>query len=549
YLEKGQSLKECMDIWREIQKSEREERATQRAIEIEKSEMAFRLRELEVREKELEKTKGDKSVPQISNKQSVKLPKFQESQDPDVFLKTFEKLAKLHDWDKTEWAIRLVPLLSGKALEAYSRLSDDDNANYDVIKTSILKRYELTSEAYRLKLRNCRQLPDESFKDFTVRLETYLKHWCEREDIGSDFGKLYDLLLREQVIQQCSKDLQLWVLEHNPKSIGDVVNFAESYQTAQNRSFPSQYKQNRQYTGGHNSNNFRNDSSIGKVRSRPITDKGESISRDRNNLPVRREFRKCFFCEKPGHILTDCPVKKSRERQLATDDVVSGLDVVKGHVGNKSVSVLRDTGSSTVFVNSKLVGKDNETGRVKEILLADGTRRKCQEVLVDIGTPFISGKVVALVLDTPSADIIVGNYVNKFIPREIGDVAMVGDTRQVNTQTDPVAVQTRSQAKVESLAERDHLIDTVITNDKSQGICDKQDLKLAQKSDSSLDRVRRLATEGPFEGKSYFIEKDDVLYRFYGSQLGNRIQQIVVPKPYRSTVLSLAHDTPLAGHL
>ncbi|KAL5007617.1 hypothetical protein ScPMuIL_016423, partial [Solemya velum] len=483
---KGQSLKECMDIWREIQKSEREERATQRAIEIEKSEMAFRLRELEVREKELEKTKGDKSVPQISNKQSVKLPKFQESQDPDVFLKTFEKLAKLHDWDKTEWAIRLVPLLSGKALEAYSRLSDDDNANYDVIKTSILKRYELTSEAYRLKLRNCRQLPDESFKDFTVRLETYLKHWCEREDIGSDFGKLYDLLLREQVIQQCSKDLQLWVLEHNPKSIGDVVNFAESYQTAQNRSFPSQYKQNRQYTGGHNSNNFRNDSSIGKVRSRPITDKGESISRDRNNFPVRRDFRKCFFCEKPGHILTDCPVKKSRERQLATDDVVSGLDVVKGHVGNKSVSVLRDTGSSTVFVNSKLVGKDNETGRVREILLADGTRRKCQEVLVDIGTPFISGKVVALVLDTPFADIIVGNYVNKFIPREIGDVAMVGDTRQVNTQTDPVA-----------------------------GNC----------SGTGVDLD---------------IEKCDV---------ESEIQQIVVPKPYRSTVLSLAHDTPLAGHL
>ncbi|KAL5019661.1 hypothetical protein ScPMuIL_002553, partial [Solemya velum] len=202
--------------------------------------------------------------------------------------------------------------------------------------------------------------------------------------------------------------------------------------------------------------------------------------------------------------------------------------VVKGHVGNKSVSVLRDTGSSTVFVNSKLVGKDNETGRVREILLADGTRRKCQEVLVDIGTPFISGKVVALVLDTPFADIIVGNYVNKFIPREIRDVAMVGDTRQVNTQTDP--------AKVESLAERDHLIDTMITNNKSQGICDKQDLKLAQKSDSSLDRVRRLATEGPFEGKSYFIEKDDVLYRFYGSQLRNQIQQIVkaplVPIPH-----------------
>ncbi|KAL5013072.1 hypothetical protein ScPMuIL_011623 [Solemya velum] len=38
------------------------------------------------------------------------------------------------------------------------------------------------------------------------------------------------------------------------------------------------------------------------------------------------------------------------------------------------------------------------------------------------------------------------------------------------------------------------------------------------------------------------------LHSIYGHQTPC-IQQIVVPKPYRSTVLSLAHDTPLAGHL
>lgn len=53
----------------------------------------------------------------------------------------------MHKWDKSEWAIHLVPLLTGKALEAYSRLSDGESGKYDKIKEAILKRYELTSEA------------------------------------------------------------------------------------------------------------------------------------------------------------------------------------------------------------------------------------------------------------------------------------------------------------------------------------------------------------------------------------------------------------------
>lgn len=48
-------------------------------------------------------------------------------------------------------------MLSGKALEAYSKLSDEDSDDYDVIKRAILKRYELTAEAYPEKSRQCRQ--------------------------------------------------------------------------------------------------------------------------------------------------------------------------------------------------------------------------------------------------------------------------------------------------------------------------------------------------------------------------------------------------------
>jgi hypothetical protein len=49
------------------------------------------------------------------------------------------------------------------------RLSEEDSVEYEKVKTAILVRYELTSEAYREKFGNAFQLRDESFREYTVR--------------------------------------------------------------------------------------------------------------------------------------------------------------------------------------------------------------------------------------------------------------------------------------------------------------------------------------------------------------------------------------------
>ena len=43
-------------------------------------------------------------------------------EDIEVVPTTFERLAVVHKWPKSEWPIKLIPQLSGKALEAYSRM-------------------------------------------------------------------------------------------------------------------------------------------------------------------------------------------------------------------------------------------------------------------------------------------------------------------------------------------------------------------------------------------------------------------------------------------
>lgn len=132
--------------------------------------------------------------------------------------------------------------------------------------------------------------------------------------------------------------------------------------------------------------------------------------------------------------------------------------MVSGEVGEKIVSVLRDTGCSTVFVNSKLVSDDEKTGRTKVITLADGTRRTCSEAIVSVKTPYISGKVHALCLDSPFADVIIGNNVSIVVPKEAEPLSMI-ETAETVDEEECGVVQTRSETRKQEDAKKPKLDD------------------------------------------------------------------------------------------
>ena len=275
-LDKGEKLEVCLEWLKNMQATEREDRAAEREMRKIEMEREVKLRELEIREKEL--AHGNVQPHSTPNLKS-KLPKFHEGQDPDVFLKSFEKLAALHKIPKLEWALRLVPLLCGKALEAFSRLPDGDSRNYDEIKTAILSRYELTAEAYREKFRNSSQFSDESFKEFAVRLVGFLRHWLEREVIDNDFAKFADLVAREQLMVSCSKELKLWIKEQKPKTVDELTEKAEAFQQAHKNEHVSKPDQ--------------------------LKHPGKSFQYKEKQA----ETRTCFICQKAGHIATNCPSK------------------------------------------------------------------------------------------------------------------------------------------------------------------------------------------------------------------------------------------------
>ena len=116
-----------------------------------------------------------------------------------MFLTSFERLATIHKWPKTQLPVRLIPQLNGKALEAYSLMSVTESKVYDKIKKNILDRYGLSSCEYRERFRQCKQIIGETFREYTVRMKAYFEHWQDTESIGNNYDALVDLMLREQL--------------------------------------------------------------------------------------------------------------------------------------------------------------------------------------------------------------------------------------------------------------------------------------------------------------------------------------------------------------
>ena len=100
---------------------------------------------------------------------TLKIPYLRDEDDIETYLCTFERIAVANKWKEDTWATRVVPLLTGKAREAYVRMNIEDSDNYTLLKKAIMLRYDLTPENYRKQFRSCRKAPDETFVEWGIR--------------------------------------------------------------------------------------------------------------------------------------------------------------------------------------------------------------------------------------------------------------------------------------------------------------------------------------------------------------------------------------------
>ncbi|KAL8561887.1 hypothetical protein ACOMHN_046677 [Nucella lapillus] len=556
----------------ENRKMEAEMENRKMEAEMEKLRLETRLREKELEIQRLgiksEDSDAPSSIPghhRPNHAPRPQLPKFSEGSDSmDAYISRFEVFARSQGWPEREWAMILSALLTGKALNIFSTLPAVQQSDFDCLKKALLQGFDLTEEAFRKKFRSVRLQAGETYIQFGARLEHYFQKWLELSGTGEEFLELKELILREQVLTGCGPELTIHLRERQPKTTAELLQMAEIYREA--RADTKSCVRQVSSTGE------RGDKKPDELpRKSAQSTKGVSEQRSLG----QREIRECFLCHKRGHIARDCRTRVQRaaamerttecrvERPVVKEGVrggeeevqpvastveqaVSGvqdigllgsLPVKEGWIGQCKVKVLRDTGCSCGVVRASLVKEKDLTGQVQTCTLIDGTKREFPVAELVVQTPYFSGKLSALVMESPIYDLIVGNVPGARDP---------GDPLLMTAET--AAVQTRSHR-----AEKG--VKPLLVSARKAGIeASSEEVRKAQEGDPSLEKLWKLARGEKRQevrgGKADFQVKNGLLHRmFTKTKTGKVTSQLVVPACFRETVMSVGHESLMAGHL
>ena len=178
----------------------------------------------------------------------------------------------------------LSALLSGTALDVYARLSSDDAVKYEVVKTALLKRYNLTEEGFRSKFKNSKPEEGENARQFVTRITTYLNQWMRMAEVTT-LETLKDLMIREQFAYSYPRDLDIYLKEKELISMDDMCQQSERFLEAHSKTL-------------HNINT-RNE--VHETRYSKL-ETHKDAERDKESMTESRQVRECFNCHKTGHI-------------------------------------------------------------------------------------------------------------------------------------------------------------------------------------------------------------------------------------------------------
>ncbi|CAG5120262.1 unnamed protein product, partial [Candidula unifasciata] len=237
------------EIEREERERERERQERIRLAEIAaEKEREMRAHELRLRELDLQSQSTSSTAvnaqpsvseahsfghPHLLGPMSFPFPQFNEREDRmDVFLEKFENVARSYLLDKEKWCLKLSLSLRGPSYECYSRLPPGQETNFEFLKNSLLKRYELTASAYRNKFRNAKREPGETISQFFSRIKSYLLKWQSLASFTQTYEDLEEMILAEQLKESMSKPLQTFLTENGAERIADILKLAERFDLA-----------------------------------------------------------------------------------------------------------------------------------------------------------------------------------------------------------------------------------------------------------------------------------------------------------------------------
>ncbi|XP_053316415.1 uncharacterized protein LOC128484122 [Spea bombifrons] len=265
-------------------------------------------------------------------------PTLDKDGDLDVFLRSFEKVCRQYQLPKDQWAKYLTPGLRGPALEAFAELPAESDQDYEAIKAALQRRYNLTPEVYRKRFRTLQKHSIESYTAVVGHLTTAFRQWIRGLEITT-LESLEDLIIKEQFLQLCPANVQEWLLDREPKTAWKAGELADFY-----------------------------------TANRAQSDRSRGFSMGASAISTYRDSRRCFICNKVGHISATCPEKRNPTPStgaghpsespssvlfVSSAENTPNVNMQPVTVGNKVTVGLRDTGAEVTLVRPELVSSED----------------------------------------------------------------------------------------------------------------------------------------------------------------------------------------------
>ena len=562
---------------------EEAERQAQLAREEAIREHEYRMAQLAQQQTQAAEVNANNSATssQQKTKASIKLriPFLEDKDNVETWFIQFERTAEDHELSDTQKARQVFYYLKGKARDLYSKMATEEQEDYEIVKATILKGFNLTSEDYRARFRNARRKENESLRELAVRLIDYFQKWIHLEEAEEDVDCLKFLMVKEQLFQIYPADLVQYIVDGDISSEKGLLDRVDSFESRQK----ILRTHNKALNKGGKSPQKGKHNFIADSKANQNADHKPKISE--KEIARRKKEHLCLNCGKADHYAKQCPDKKGKggevscvscqevgkphmviptggpnpntkpgEERSAKEETISTelsqlckecqgkpfQNLVRVRINGVETTALRDTGCSGIIVSPELVCQSQYSSKVVKVTLASTEVTKPLKVaIVNIDSPYFHADTEVTVMEKPIYPVLIGQTHGLDRKWQTTPLFPVREPDWYNSAQ--AAVVTRLQAKTPQPSSSG-------TGYMTQSL-KPAELRKAQQEDPSLRKIRQFAeTSQVIKGVSY-VYRNEVLLRVVTDHSGTKHSKVVVPENMRDQVLKLGHDNALAGHL
>ena len=152
--------------------------------------------------------------------------KLSEADDVEAYLTTFEWMMTAFEIQKERWVFKLALHLTGKAQQTYAAMAAEDAGEYEQLKATILKRYNIKEETYRVRFRVVARKPKEGYAEMASRVMDLLRKWMRE---CTSMEEVMEVVAVEQMLNALPAEMRVWVCERKPKTVTEVGKLADDF--------------------------------------------------------------------------------------------------------------------------------------------------------------------------------------------------------------------------------------------------------------------------------------------------------------------------------